>query len=304
MSCRGAKNEILPECHWCAENVAGLALWGNIGLFVIKLICGTAGDSRAVVADAVHSAADVVLALILMICLRVSNTPPDRDHPYGHGNIEYIASLFVGISLSTISVLIITSAVSEILNGVTHQPSVLALVALIISIIGNELMFRHSLCCGQRFGSPAMIANAWENRADVYSTIAALVGVVGAQLGLLFMDPVGAILVAALLIWSAVGMLRSSWQGIMDHAVDEPFERRIRRHVLSVAGVEGIASLKTRSVGQYLSIDLKVEVAPDLALGEACATCARIREVLIERLERVGLITVVPVGKEGLSHDR
>jgi cation diffusion facilitator family transporter len=291
--------DLLPECHWCAQNVGRLALWGNIGLFVVKLVCGTAGDSRAVVADAVHSAADVVLAIILMICLRVSNTPPDKDHPFGHGNIEYIASLFVGVSLSSIAILISYSAVAEILNGVTHQPTVLALVALLISIVGNEIMFRHSLCCGERFGSPAMIANAWENRADVYSTLAALVGVVGAQLGLLFMDPLGAILVATLLLVSAFTMLRSAWQGILDHALDEPVQQRIRKLTLSVEGVLGIGMLRTRSIGQYLSIDITVQVAPDLTLAEGCTICDRVQQVLRKEVDRVGQVTVVPVGKEG-----
>jgi cation diffusion facilitator family transporter len=297
MACHAQGREIYPECRWCADNVGRLALWGNVGLFIVKLVCGAAGDSWAVIADAVHSASDVVLAVILMVCLRISNSPPDEEHPYGHGNIEYIASLFVGVSLTTIATLIIITSVSEILAGVAHQPNILALLALVISIIGNELMFRHSLCCGNRYGSPAMIANAWENRADVYSTVAALVGVVGAQLGLLFMDPVGAILVAVLLFYSAFQMMRNAWRGILDHSIEEPKQRKIRALALRTPGVREVVELRTRAMGPYTSVDLKILVGEEKSLEEGCAISESVKSTLSEKLERVGVITVTPVGK-------
>jgi len=296
---KGAKsNEILPECHWCAANVGMIALWGNVGLFGVKLICGTAGDSRAVVADAAHSAADVLLAIILMICLRVSKSPPDEEHPYGHGNVEYIASLFVGISLTTVAGLIAYTSVADIVGGVDHRPTMAATLGLVISMVGNELMFRHSLCCGRRFGSPAMIANAWENRADVYTSLAALAGVVGAQLGLLFMDPLGALVVAMLLLYSAFQMMRSAWTGILDHSLDESMEIQILKLAKAEPGVLGVASLQTRAIGQYVGIDLKLEVSPEMTLGEGCEICERVKAVLRNRINQMALITVSTVGKE------
>ena len=296
---KGAKsNEIRPECHWCAANVGMIALWGNVGLFGVKLLCGTAGDSRAVMADAAHSAADVLLAIILMICLRVSKTPPDEDHPYGRGNIEYIASLFVGISLTTVAGLIAYTSLADIMSGVDHQPTMAATLGLVISMVGNEMMFRHSLCCGGRFGSPAMIANAWENRADVFTSMAALAGVVGAQLGLLFMDPLGALVVAMVLLYSAFRMMRSAWTGILDHSLDESMEIQILKLAKAEPGVLGVASLQTRAIGQYVGIDLKLEVSPEMTLGEGCEICERVKAVLRDRINQMALITVSTVGKE------
>ncbi|MBN2496108.1 MAG: cation transporter [Deltaproteobacteria bacterium] len=291
-------NEILPRCHWCAAHVGDVALWGNVFLFAVKLLCGSEGDSRAVMADAAHSAADVLLALILMLCLRISKVPPDEEHPYGRGSIEYIASLFVGISLTSVAGLIVYTSIADIASGVEHQPTMMATLGLIISIMGNELMFRHSLCCGARFGSPAMIANAWENRADVYSSLAALLGVVGAQMGLLFMDPLGAIVVAILLLHSAFQMTRSAWRGILDHSLDVSMESRIRKLALSEKGVLGLASLQTRAIGQYLGIDLTLEVSPRISLGEGCEICDRVKSILRDRLEKTALITVSTVGKD------
>jgi cation diffusion facilitator family transporter len=290
--------KIHPECHWCADNVGKIALWGNVGLFAVKLLCGTAGNSRAVVADAAHSAADVLLAIILMICLKVSKSPPDEEHPYGRGNIEYIASLFVGISLTTVAGLIAYTSMVDIASGVDHQPTMAATLGLVISMVGNELMFRHSLCCGKRFGSPAMIANAWENRADVFTSLAALLGVVGAQLGLLFMDPLGALAVALLLLYSAFQMVRNAWTGILDHSLDESMEIQILKLAKTEPGVLGVASLQTRAIGQYVGIDLKLEVSPKMTLGEGCEICERVKAVLKDRINQMALITVSTVGKE------
>jgi cation diffusion facilitator family transporter len=294
---------IYPGCHWCAANLANIALWGNIGLFFIKLLSGTAGDSRAVVADAIHSAADVLLALILYVCLKIGKKGPDREHPYGRGSIEYMASLFVGISLSVVATMILYESVMQLIHEVEYQPSFIATVGLCVSIVGNELMFRHSLCCGRRFGSPAMIANAWENRADVYSSLAALVGVVGAQMGFLFMDPVGAILVSMLLLYTAAEMLRNTWKGALDHAVEEELERKIRDTVTETPGAEGIARMQTRAIGQFVGIDIKLRVPPDTKLSQGCAICEEVKERLAITIKRPTLITVSTVGTDG-ENDR
>ena len=288
--------EIYPECHWCADNVGRLALWGNIGLFAIKLLCGIEGDSKAVVADAVHSGVDVLMAIVLMICLRVSKSPPDEEHPYGHSQVEYVSSLFIGISLTAVVALIFYDCVTDIIRGVTHEPSMIALLGVIISIAGNELMFRHFYCCGTRFASPAMIANAWENRADVYSSLAALVGVVGALLGLLFMDRVGAILVAILIGRCALEMLRDAWHGILDHSLDESIENQIRKEANAHPDVRGVASLQTRAIGTHRIVDLKVGVSPDLTLHEGYEIADRVKGALMEKIDKVGLMNVSPVG--------
>ena len=290
------KPKVYPECHWCAENVGRLAFWGNLGLFGIKLFCGILGGSKALVADAIHSAVDVLTATIVLLCLRVSKTPPDKEHPFGHGQVEYISSLFIGISLMGVVALILYHSLIDILHGVSTQPEIIALLGLIISIAGNELMFRHSYCCGARFGSPAMIANAWENRADVYSSLAALVGVVGAELGFLFMDRVGAILVAILIARSGFQMLRDAWHGILDRSLDKSIENLIREEANAEPDVRGVISIKTRTIGQHLAVDLKFGVSPEMTLRQGCVIADRVKERLMEKVGNLGLIDVSPTG--------
>lgn len=288
--------EVYPECYWCADNVGRIAVWGNLGLFVLKLFCGIAGGSRAVVADAIHSGVDIITAAIVMISLRVSKAPPDKEHSYGHGQVEYVSSLFIGMSLTALVGAIIYNSIVEIMHGVTGQPSVIALLGLIISMVANELMYRQSYCAGTRFRSPAMIANGLENRADVYSSFGALVGVVGAQLGFFFMDQVGAILVAIMIARSALAMLRDGWYGILDRSLGESVENRIRKEANADPDVRGVVSLKTRAIGPHLAIDLKLGVSPDLTLYEGYEIAERVRDILMKKINNVQLINVSPTG--------
>ncbi|HIJ39476.1 MAG TPA: cation transporter [Deltaproteobacteria bacterium] len=292
------RSEVYPECQWCAENVGKIAFWGNVGLFAVKLFCGIAGGSKALLADAIHSAVDVMTATVVMVCLRVSKTPPDEEHPFGHGQVEYITSLFIGLSLITVAIFILYSAAMDILRGVRTQPDIIALLGLIISIVGNELMFRQSVCCGEKFRSPAMIANAWENRADVYSSLAALVGVVGAQLGFLFMDRVGAILVAILISKSGLKMLKDAWHGILDRSLEEDLENQIRETAEADPDVLGVVMLKTRAIGQHRSVDMRCRVSPDKTLREGCVVAKRVEERLMKEIDNLGLVTISPTSDD------
>ena len=293
------KLEIYPECHWCAYNVARIALWGNLGLFILKLLCSIEGESKALLADAVHSGTDFLMGALVWVSLRISKSPADEEHPFGHGHIEYIASLAIGISLTLLTGVIIYDCINAIVVGVPQAPDIIAFIALIVSIVANEVMFRHAYCCGTRFNSPAMLAYAWENRADVYSSIAALVGVTGAMMGFLFMDPLGGVLVAILIGKSAIEMIMTSWKGILDHSLDESIESRIHREISVHPEVLGVASFRARESGSYLTIDLKLAISPELTLREGCEICNRVREALIRAIDNVGMIEVNPTGFYG-----
>ena len=186
---------VCKKCYWCAEHVGSINLWVNFGLLIIKLIGGVLGRSQALIADALHSVSDIIIALLLMLGLKVSGAPPDKDHHWGHGNIEFIVSAIIGGLLLFTAITIIVTALISIFEGAMSQPSILAVWAAAIAVVANEILSRHSLCIGKQMASPAMLANAWENKADVYSSFAALIGVFGANLGFAFLDPTAAIVV-------------------------------------------------------------------------------------------------------------
>jgi len=209
------------KCHWCAEHVGGINIWANLGLLVVKLLGGIFGRSQALIADAVHSLSDVVISILLLVSLKVSATPPDEDHHWGHGNVEFIVSVIIGILLTCAAVTITVASLTSILEGDMYDPGILAVWAAVISVVTNEILFRHSLCIGKQMDSPAMIANAWENRADVYSSLAVLVGVFGARMGFTFLDPVAAIVVGFMIAKSGIRILMLGVKGITDRSAED-----------------------------------------------------------------------------------
>jgi cation diffusion facilitator family transporter len=289
--------EVPQACRRCGESVGQVSFWGNIALLLLKLFGGVMGSSSALIADAFHSLADVISAVITWICLRFSKSPPDEDHPYGHGQMEYVAALGIGVSLLVVVTLIVARAIASLLSGVTTTPTLIAVFIEFICIAGNELMASQSICAGNRLKSPAMLANGIENRADVWSSVAALIGVLAAQLGLKFMDPVAAIAVSMFILHSAWRTLRMAWSGFTDYSAGRPVEQRIKQLAEAIPGVRGVSFLRSRVISSYLVIDMGISVAPDLPLKEGCEIAERVKDAVLKEVGSAGLITVRANGK-------
>lgn len=285
---------ICKQCYWCAEKVGILNLWGNIGLFIIKFIGGVFGASQALIADALHSVSDIIIALFVLLGLKITGAAPDEDHRWGHGNIEFIVSAIIGVLLIFASVVIAVTSLMSVFEGVMSQPGILAVWAAFISIVLNELMFRHSLCIGKQMDSPAMIANAWENRSDVYSSLAALIGVFGARLGFTFLDPLAAIVVSFMIARSGVLTLIGAINGITDGSCSIEVYDNIKNIVVKERFVKNIVSLKCRKIGQKVWIDLEAEFNPNMKVFELKQITKRLKKNIFEEIERAGGIHIIP----------
>lgn len=282
------------QCYWCAEHVGGINLWANCGLFGVKLLGGIYGHSQALIADAVHSLSDVVIAVLLVVSLKVSTTPPDEDHRWGHGQIEFIVSTIIGGLLVCAAVTITVVSLVSIAEGVQYDPGIVAVWAAAISIVANEVMFRHCLCVGERMASPVMIANAWENRADVYSSFAALVGVFGARMGLTFLDPVAAIVVGLMIAKSGIGILILGVKGMTDRAFDRKMLIRVKKLVLQQEGIKAVSRLRGRKVGQKNWIDMEVQFDPQIKVWEAKKIVNTLKKQVMDSFDGIADTVIVP----------
>ena len=292
------RTETCLRCHQCSDKVGPVCFWGNLGLAVFKLLCGLVGNSKALMADAIHSVADVLTAGFILVTLKIQDRSPDESYPYGYGNIEFIAAASIGITLITTSIFIAVYSLTAIIKGDMPEPRTIALLALLIGVVGNELMFQHSLCAGEKVHSPALIANAWENRADVYSSIATLAMVIGAKLGLRFLDPVAAIGVAALIAKSGIETLHGAVDGLVDRTVPEEEIQRITNIASSVEGVEGIASVKACTSGRKIWVDLDIQVEPQATVAEGSAIAKIVKSRIEKEIFLVGNVAVrfKPIG--------
>ena len=172
------------QCKRCANRAIWACFWGNVFLCIFKGVVGIISGSLAVIADALHSGADVLDSVIAMVAMHLGKKPPDKTHPYGHGKTEFIAGALIGIVLLIGASCIIVTSVGHLLRRVQHPPPhFIALAAAAISIAVNEMLFRYAICAGRRVNSAAIEAEAWDNRADCLSSMPVFFGVLGAQFG-------------------------------------------------------------------------------------------------------------------------
>ena len=165
--------------------------------------------------------------------------------------------------------------------------------AAVISVAANEIMFRHSLCVGQQVDSPVMIANALENRADVWSSLAVLAGVFGARIGFPVLDPVAAVIVGFMIARNGIETLVLGIKGMTDRSFDKAMLAQVKKIVLKENAVRNVSRLRARQIGQQNWIDIEAMFDPQIKVFEAKQIIERIKKNIMEKFERIGDVVIV-----------
>jgi cation diffusion facilitator family transporter len=277
-----------------AKFAAWVGIVGNLLLAGLKGYVGVISKSQALIADAVHSASDVVGSFAVLLGLRGAKKPPDKDHPYGHGKAESIAAIIVSILLILVGLELAITAVKAIYNGVTEPPLWYAWVVIAFSIVIKEMMFRYKFKLGKKLNSQALIANAWEHRSDVYSSIAALVGVVGALIGgrfqleyLYLLDPLAGLFVALLILKMGYRLVMEAIHNTMDHVLHPEDAEELHQAVLRVHGVIAVDDLRAREHGHYVIVDVKISVNPRITVMEGHDIAKAVKQQLLQKFNHV-----------------
>ncbi len=274
-----------------AEIAAIIGILGNIILAVLKGVIGSISNSRALIADAAHSASDVAGSFAVFVGLRAAKLPPDKDHPYGHGKAESIAAIIVAVLLLLVGVEIGISSGKALFKPI-EAPGTLALFAALISIVVKEAMFRYKYRLGKKIKSDALIVNAYEHRSDVYSSIAVLIGIAGAILGsefslpwLIYADPIAGIFVSVLIAKMAVKLGFDSIHTTLDHVLHEEDTTEYKKVITGMPGVVNLDEFYAREHGHYVIIDIKLGVDPDISVKEGHDIGKDVKKRLLEEDE-------------------
>lgn len=268
-------------CRPCRDEVVWWAFYVNIGQMIYKGLLGTMTGSAALIADSMHSGADVVASGVTMMSLKISSKPADDKYPYGYGNIQFISSAIVGTILILGAIYLIYESVMGIIRGDISAPNMAALFGAALSALANELMYRYQSCVGTENNSPAIMANAWDNRSDALSSVGVLIGILIAVMGFPIADNIAAVLVGLMVIRIGVELNTDAISGLMDSSMEMEDLKIVYDLVDDVDGVEGIAYLRGRNVGEDLHIEVNVKVNKDLSVRE----CDRISDWIKERIE-------------------
>ncbi|MBF0226392.1 MAG: cation transporter [Desulfobacterales bacterium] len=279
-------------CKKCAESVGMVNIMGNILMILIKGYMGVVGRSKGLIADAIHSSADLLATIIMIIGMKISENESDERYPYGYGKAEYIVAILIYIFLFVIGVYIVYEGAISIIYKHIVNPCLTAAWGAFFSIAINELMFRQSVCAGTQINSPSMVAKAWESRSDVYSSIAVLIGILGSKMGFHFMDPLAAIIVGVIIIKICIEMIKDSVLNLMDKAPDDEILDMVNKSLEKITSISGIKNIFGREVGRYYEFQIDLYVEPNITVSQGEIIKREVKQVLSNTIERQLVIKV------------
>lgn len=275
-----------------AEKWAIIGIVGNLIHTAFKAFAGIVGGSNAMVADAMHSASDIVASAVVYVSLKIAKKPADEDHPYGHGKAEAISSAIVGIMLIAAGFGIIKAAYETITGGSIQKPGIIALYAAIISIVTKEIMYRLTYKAGKRINSPSTIANAMDHRSDAFSSVATFIGIGGAILGYPVMDPIAGGLVALFILKMGYDIIKDAANQIMDKSAEKEKLDKIKEAVMSTQGVRDTHDIRVRQSGPFYLVDLDICVDSNVSITEAHDICDVARSNVYKAIDKIKEVRV------------
>jgi cation diffusion facilitator family transporter len=252
------------------RRVGLLVLAANVVLVVAKGGVYFTTGSLAVGSEAVNSLADSAYSFVIVAGLYLTTQPPDFEHPHGHERIEPFVSLFVALGIFAAGGAVLWQAGTTLLSGsvtVTQGPA--AAAVLIASGLVKYLLYRYCLRVSEDNNSPALAATALDNRNDILTAGAALVGVVGAAAGYPLLDPLAAVLVAVGILYTGVEVVQDNVDYLVGAAPPEDLRAEIVRRTLAHPDVEGAHDVIAHYVGPEIDVSLHIEVEGDRTLMEA-----------------------------------
>lgn len=267
----------------------------NLILVTIKVISGVVGKSSAMVADGLHSASDILTSIGVLVGNHIASKPDDDCHNYGHEKAETLVSFLLAIILLLASIKIGFDAFVSIfdLNSI-DTPTKLPLIVAIISILINEYQFYITMKVAKKNNSSSLMADAWHHRSDSLSSIAVLIGIAGAIMGIKILEPISSIIVAIIVGKVGVDILKSSMNELMDVSITKEEVDNIINIAIKVPGVIGIVKdeLKTRSHSNVIYIDITVIVDEDLSVQEGHTIGHQVEAAIRREIENVKRILV------------
>lgn len=247
----------------------------NVALTVLKGVAGVLAGSSVMVADAVHSLSDLVSDGVALWALRAGAAPPDEDHPYGHGRFETIATVGLAGLLISAGLGIAWDAWGRF--GQAAQPGALALWAAAVSIAAKEALYHVTARVGRAYDSPLVVANAWHHRTDAMSSIAALLGILGARAGFPILDPVAAMAVGALVLHVGFKLLRGAAREMTDASLGHDLLVAMQDEITRLPGVVSLHALRARRMGSRVLVDVHIEVAGATTVSDGHQVAERVR---------------------------
>ncbi|WEG12804.1 cation diffusion facilitator family transporter [Pullulanibacillus sp. KACC 23026] len=267
---------------------AWIGLISNFILTALKIIVGVLFNSTALLADGIHNGGDVIASIATLGSMKVASLPADKDHPYGHGKAEDIGTVVVAIVLGFAGVYLIYESVHALFLA-PHQATIWSLGAALVSLIWKQILYSYTISVGRKMRSKSLMATAYDHLADVWASLAAVVGIGVAWIGQLFSipfteygDPFAGIVVSLLILKVAFEMGNKAIQVLMESSVSDEVKQGYQTIICSLPQVKRIDRLRAREHGNYILIDIRISIPGTLTIQEGHDITRYIRDTIME----------------------
>ena len=244
-------------------------LFGNIVLFILKIFVGIVYNSISVISDSINSLTDIITSVILFISVKVSAKRADEGHPFGHHRAEPIAGLIVAILMGILGFEIIKAAVDRLIIGGGMIKGVAPMMVMGFTLILKSYLYVHTKKANKGINSPALLATAIDHRNDVLISIGVLIGLGGAYLGYVFLDPIVGLIIGLWIIYSGYNVGVDNVRFLMGSAPSPELMEKIKKISLGVKDVKGLNDVRAHYVGVLLQVEVHIEVSRKLTIYRA-----------------------------------
>ena len=276
-----------PEKNLSRKRIGYLEAWvsiiGNVLLFLLKLLIGVAINSLSLIADAFHSLSDVLTSIVVLVGFKFGEKPADKEHPFGHGRIEIIATLIIAFLLIVVTYDLGKSAILRIISPQKVKFSSIAIIFMIASAGFKEWMASFSIFLGKKINASSLIADAWHHRSDAIASLLVGLGLIFMRFNLYLIDGILALGVAILIGWIAVRLIIISSSTLIGEAPDSELISKISQISLSVPGVINIHNIYVHDYNTNKIISLHVEVNDNLLADVAHEIATTVEEKIKEK---------------------
>ena len=242
----------------------------NVCLALAKIIAGLFFSSISIFADGFNNLSDTGNSIVSLVSFKLSNKPADKDHPFGHERIEYVASLVVGISILLLSIELFQSSITKVINPTPIEFSFIIIVVLLLSIIVKLWMYRFYNKCAQTINSTVLVANAKDSLNDVFATSAIIASTLLSYFLDIQLDGIMGLVVAMIIALNGYNILKDAMNKIIGEAPSKEFVTKIEQKIKSYEGVYGFHDLMIHSYGSlrcFASVHVEVDSRVDILIS-------------------------------------
>lgn len=261
-----------------ATRLTRVSMATNLSLSIIKILSGIVGHSSVIIADGVDSLSDTLTTLLAYIGVRVSSKKADKNHPYGHERYEAILGKILALFLFVVALGILFQAWEEYKNPLSNIPTLLPLIAAVLSIVGKILLSRYTIHYAKVINSSVYLADGRNYMNDVFASIGAMIGIYLARIGYPIFQPIFTLVISFFLFKISFDLYRESVEDLSDKAAPDDVLDEIREITESNGDVKRIDVLRSRRHGKRYYVDMEIAVEASLSLVEAHAICEHVHD--------------------------